>query len=169
MDMRTTQRLALIVMGLFPAIWGLLGLLNDVTDFNDTLVNAVKPLIGMASTYGNPWQTWRAITAPWAAPVALIGIITVETLAGIFGTVGVILMLVRIRSSAAAFERGKVWMIFGSLFGVIIWGLGFMVIAGDWFLAWEAKTQPLSTQIGAMIYFVPCAIALLMAVLHREE
>jgi hypothetical protein len=44
-----------------------------------------------------------------------------------------------------------------------------MVIAGDWFLAWEAKTDPLSTQLSAMIYFLPCALGLIVATLHHEE
>ena len=49
----------------------------------------------------------------------------------------------------------------GVLFAVL---LGFMVVAGDWFLAWEASKDPLSTQLGAMIYFLPCALALILAV-----
>ena len=71
MDLRTVKRLALIVMALFPALWGVLGDLNNATAFSSTADNAVAPLIAMTNTYGNPWQTWRAITAPWAAPVGL--------------------------------------------------------------------------------------------------
>ena len=48
------------------------------------------------------------------------------------------------------FARGKAWMILACLFAVLIWGVGFMVVAGDWFLAWEAPKDPL-TQLGAMI------------------
>ena len=71
MELRSASRLALIVMALFPALWGLLGFLNDATDFPGTVNNAVRPMIEMNNTYNNPWQTWRAITAPWAAPVGL--------------------------------------------------------------------------------------------------
>lgn len=53
--------------------------------------------------------------------------------------------------------------------GVLVWGVGFMVIAGDWFLAWEASTAPLNTQLGAMVYFLPCALAVIAAMVHREE
>ena len=169
MDMRTVQRFALIVMVLFPAIWGWLGLLNDATDFTDTAQNAVKPMIEMTDTYGNPWQTIRAIKAAWAPPVALVGIMAAETLAGLFGTIGLVLMLAHVRGSAANFARGKAWMILGSLMGVLVWGVGFMVIAGDWFLAWEASTNPLNTQLGAMVYFLPCALALVVAMIHRED
>ena len=169
MDLRLTKRLALIVMALFPALWGLLGDLNNASDFSGTATNAVGPMIAMTNTYGNPAQTWRAITAPWAAPAGLLVIMALETAAGVFGAISVVVMLANLRSSAAAFARGKAWMILSCLFAILVWGVGFMVVAGDWFLAWQAKTDPLSTQLGAMIYFLPCALALIIAMIHREE
>ena len=169
MDIRTAKRLALIVMALFPALWGLLGDLNNLSDFSGTASNAVRPLIAMTNTYGNPWQTWRAITGAWAAPVGLILIIAVETTAGILGAIAISVMLVNISGSAEAFARGKAWMILACLAAVLVWGVGFMVVAGDWFLTWQASKDPLSTQLGAMIYFLPCALALIVAILHKDE
>jgi predicted small integral membrane protein len=168
-ELRIVKRLALIVMALFPALWGLLGFLNDATDFNATVNNAVKPMIEMANTYDNPWQTWRAITAPWAAPVGLTLIVTCEGVAGVLGIIGVATMLINLRASAAAFAKGKGWMILACLCAILVWGVGFMVVAGDWFLAWERNKEPLGTQAGAMIYFLPCALALIVAMIHREE
>lgn len=165
---RNVTRLALIVFALFPTLWGFLGLLNDATDFNDTVVNAVKPMIEMTNTYGNPLQQARAITAPWAAPLGLVGIMTVETLAGICGLVGLVIMVLNVFGSTAKFDHGKAWMMLGCVFAVLIWGIGFMVIAGDYFLSWEAKTMPLSNQLGGMIYFLPNALGLLFAALYRE-
>jgi predicted small integral membrane protein len=166
---RTVARLALVVFCLFPTLWGFLGLLNDVTDFNDTVVNAVKPMIEMTNTYGNPLQTARAITLPGAATVGLVGIIAVETLAGIFGLVGLVLLVLNFFRSSADFARGKAWMMLGCIFAVLIWGIGFMVVAGDYFLSWEAKTMPLSNQLGGMIYFLPNALGLIIAMIHRED
>jgi predicted small integral membrane protein len=168
-DFRFVKRLALIVMALFPALWGLIGDLNNATDFSGTATNAVAPMIAMTNTYGNPLQSWRAITSPSAAKAGLVLIMTAETGAGVFGAVGVIIMLANLRGSAAAFARGKAWMILSCLFGILVWGIGFMVVAGDWFLAWQAKQDPLSTQLGAMIYFLPCALALIVAMIHWEE
>lgn len=87
--------------GAVPALLGLLGDLNNATDFSGTASNAVRPLIAMTNTCGSPWQTWRAITAPWAVPV----------------------------------EQGP----------------------------------PLGIQLGAMIYFLPCALALIVAMTHQDE
>lgn len=169
MSMRLAQRLALIAFALFPAIWGWLGLINDATDFNDTAQNAVKPMIEMTNTYGNPWQTLRAIKFAWAPDVALVAIMAAETLAGLLATIGLLVMLRHLFGATADFARGKAWMILGAIVAVLVWGVGFMVIAGDWFLAWEASTNPLNTQLGAMVYFLPCALALLAAMFHRED
>ncbi len=169
MDLRIAKRFTLVVMALFPAMWGLLGDLNNATAFSSTASNAVRPLIEMTNTYGNPWQNWRAITAPWAAPVGLVLIMAVETLAGILGLISILVMLANIRGSATAFAKGKAWMILACLSAVLVWGVGFMVVAGDWFLTWEANKDPLSTQLGAMIYFLPCALALIVAMIHQEE
>lgn len=166
---RNVGRLALLVMALFPTLWGFLGLLNDATDFNDTVENAVKPMLEMTNTYDNPLQQWRAITFPWAAPLATIGIMAVETLAGIFGAIGLVIMLRHIGRGGAGFARGKAYMMLGCLCAVLVWGVGFMVIAGDWFLSWEAKTMPLSNQLGGMIYFLPNALGLIVALIHRDE
>lgn len=169
MDLRLVKRLALIVMALFPALWGLLGDLNNASDFSGTVTNAVTPMITMTNTYHNPYQTWRAMTAPWEATAGLVIIMALETAAGVFGAISIAVMLVRIRGSAAEFASGKGWMILSCLFAVLVWGIGFMVIAGDWFLAWQAPKDPLGTQLGAMIYFLPCALALIVALLHHEN
>jgi len=169
MDLRMAKRFALIVMALFPALWGLLGDLNNATDFSGTANNAVRPMIAMTNTYGNPWQVWRAVTAPWAAPVGLALIMAVETATGILGAISVVVMLVNIRGSVAAFAKGKAWMILACLSAILVWGVGFMVVAGDWFLAWQANKDPLGVQLGAMIYFLPCALALIVAMIHHED
>jgi predicted small integral membrane protein len=167
MELRMANRLALIVMALFPALWGLLGFLNDATDFNGTMTNAVRPMIEMVNTYNNPWQNWRALSAPWAAPLALTLIMTTEGIAGILGAIGLVAMLANLRGSARAFGKGKAFMMLGCMAAVLVWGVGFMVVAGDWFLAWERPKD--GTQLGAMVYFLPCALGLLAAMIHREE
>ena len=167
MELRIVKRFALIVMALFPALWGLLGGLNNATGFTGTVNNAVGPLIAMTDTFGNPLQNWRAITAPWAATAGLVLIMSMETLAGILGVVALAVMLANIRGGAADFAKGKAWMILACLCAILVWGVGFLVVAGDWFLAWQAKNP--QVQSGAMIYFLPCALALILAMTHREE
>ena len=168
MNENLVKRLACIIISLFPALWGLFSFLNNTADFSDTAQNAVAPLLAMTDTYGNPAQTWRAITAEWAPYAGLAGITLMETLAGLFATVGVIKMVGNIGRSYVDFARGKAWAMLGALCAIAVWGLGFMVVAGDWFMAWQAKEDPLNTQLGALIYSLPCMMALVVLMLHKE-
>lgn len=56
----------------------------------------------------------------------------------------------------------------GAICAIAVWGVGFMVLAGDWFMAWQAKKDPLAVQLGALIYLAPNAFALLFLMLQRE-
>ncbi|ASM11110.1 hypothetical protein BMF90_06155 [Serratia sp. OLHL2] len=164
----TVSRLGCIVLSLFPALWGLFSLLNNTADFAGTARNAVGPLLAMQDTYQTPGLMWRAISADWACMLGLAVITALETLAGLFATAGVALMIGRLKGSYAAFAKGKAWAMLGALCAITVWGVGFMVVAGDWFMAWQAKKDPLAVQLGALIYLAPNAFALLFLMLQRE-
>ncbi|WP_127960278.1 DUF2165 family protein [Serratia microhaemolytica] len=165
---KKSQRLAIIAMALFPTLWGLLALLNNTSGFAGTVQYAVQPMLAMTDTYGNPAQTWRAIESLWVAKVALGLITTVETLAGVLGLIALVKLIRTISAPYADFQRAKAWLIISCTLAVLVWGVGFAVIAGDYFLAWQSK-QTLATQIGGLIYAIPCFLTLLLAVAHREE
>ncbi|HHU4142827.1 TPA: DUF2165 family protein [Serratia marcescens] len=140
----TVSRLGCIVLSLFPALWGLFSLLNNTADFTGTARNAVGPLLAMQDTYQTPGLMWRAISADWACMLGLAVITTLETLAGLFAAPGVVLMIGRLRGPYAAFAKGKAWAMLGAICAIAVWGVGFMVLAGDWFMAWQAKKDPLA-------------------------
>ncbi|MEL5428866.1 DUF2165 family protein [Serratia nevei] len=162
------SRWVCLIMSLFPALWGLFSFMNNVTDFTDTAHNAVAPLLSMQDTYHVPGQMWRAIDIPWAPWVGMALITTMETLAGVFATVGVLMMVKHFGSAYVDFAKGKAWAMLGASCAVLVWGIGFMVVAGDWFMAWQAKENPLATQMGAMMYTLPCALTLVILLLQRE-
>lgn len=168
MNEHIVKRLACIVMALFPALWGLFSFLNNTADFSSTVQNAVAPLLSMADTYGNPALTWRAVTVEWAPYVGLGAITTMETLAGILAMIGVLKMVMSLGRDYSAFAKGKAWAMLGALCAISVWGLGFMVVAGDWFLAWQAKENPLNTQLGALLYTLPSMMAVVVMMLHKE-
>ncbi|MNE72169.1 hypothetical protein D3C80_1680880 [compost metagenome] len=95
-------------------------------------------------------------------------ITVLESVAGITAALGVVLMLKHLGHSYAAFARGKAWAMLGALCAIAVWGLGFMVVAGDWFMAWQAKEHPLAVQLGAMLYMVPNTLALIFLMLQRD-
>ena len=163
------QRDALIVLAFFPALWGIFSLLNNLGGFAGTAEYAVYPMLNMKDTYGNPAQIWRAIDSLTVAKIGLMGITTIEALAGVLGFYAIFKMIKSRRQVIAEFDRAKTPLIYACLCAIAVWGLGFMVIAGDWFLAWQAKENPLATQLGGMIYTLPCLLTLLACMVHKEN
>ncbi|AHE72804.1 hypothetical protein M942_08705 [Enterobacter ludwigii] len=163
------SRLVCLIMALFPALWGIFSFMNNVADFSDTAQNAVGTMLSMKDTYNLPRQMWRAINLPDAPYIGLAVITTMETLAGVFASVGLILMLKNFAKPYQQFSLGKAWAMLGAACAILVWGIGFMVVAGDWFMAWEAKENPLSTQLGALLYMVPNTLALIVFLSHKES
>lgn len=169
MNERAISRLTCIVMAFFPALWGIFSFMNNISDFEGTASNAVAPLLSMQDTYHVPGMMWRAITSPQAPFIGLACITTMETLAGIFACTGIFRMLKNLTGPYPLFVAGKSWAMLGACFAVLVWGIGFMVVAGDWFMAWQAKENPLSTQLGAFLYAAPNMLALVIFMLHKES
>ncbi|MGO4743762.1 DUF2165 family protein [Serratia quinivorans] len=162
------SRLSCIVLSLFPALWGIFSLLNNSADFANTARQAVGPLLTMQDTYQVPGLMWRAVTTPWAGMLGLACITLLESLAGIAAALGIVLMLKHLGHPYAQFAKGKAWAMLGALCAIAVWGIGFMVIAGDWFMAWQAKDNPLAVQLGALLYMVPNTLALIVLMLQRD-
>ncbi|MGJ3448728.1 DUF2165 family protein [Enterobacter sp. PTB] len=162
------SRLVCLVMALFPALWGIFSFMNNIADFAGTAQNAVEPMLSMKDTWNVPGQAWRAVNLPEAPYIGLAVITTIETLAGVLASVGLILMLKNFTQSYQQFSTGKAWAMAGATCAILVWGVGFMVVAGDWFMAWQAKENPLSTQLGALLYMVPNTLALLVFLSHKE-
>lgn len=160
-------RYTLIALALFPALWGVFSFLNNTSGFDSTLQYAVKPMLSMEDTYNNPAQTWRAIKADWIAFLGLIMITAMETTAGVLGCIAIYKMFMARNESYTKFLVGKMFLIGGCLAAVMVWGIGFMVVAGDWFLSWQSKGG-INGQLGAMMYTMPCLVILLIAVVHKE-
>ncbi len=167
MNYHTMVRLSIVAMALFPTVWGLLSLLNNTSGFGGTVQYAVFPLFSMTDTYGNPAQTWRAIHSMLVAQIGLVLITAIETLAGITGLVAMVKLLRTLCAPYAEFEQAKGWLVLSCTLAILVWGVGFAVIAGDYFLAWQAKTT-LATQIGGLIYAIPCFLTLILTVVHKE-
>lgn len=169
MNERNVSRIVCLIMALFPALWGCFSFMNNIADFSGTVENAVAPLLSMQDTWNVPGLMWRAITIPEAPRVGLVLITATETLAGIFACTGLVLMVKNLFSPYQKFAAGKAWAMLGAACAVLVWGIGFMVVAGDWFMAWQAKENPLATQLGALLYTVPNILTLIFFMVQKES
>jgi predicted small integral membrane protein len=67
-------------------------------------------------------------------------------------------MLKNINKPVAEFEKAKRWVYLACGWGIIIWGLGFFEIGGDWFLSWQNNNLG-SFQQGGLNYALEVFIA----------
>jgi predicted small integral membrane protein len=98
----------------------------------------VRHVLSMDTTFpGNPLLTRRILSPTlWQAAYALI--ILGEGLTGATLAVAAILLLRRLRSDAAHFNRAKRWVHIGVGLGFLVWFFGFMVVGGEWFQMWQS-------------------------------
>ena len=83
---------------------------------------------------------YRAITNPALHHLAYALIIATETLTAVLCWIGAWRLFAQLRSGVAAFNRAKAFAIAGLLMGLLVWQVGFMTIAGEWFGMWMSQT-----------------------------
>lgn len=104
---------------------------GNITDFGTNQAFVVH-VLAMDTTFKSPNTMWRAITSTGVANTAYLAIIVWEAIAAIV-----------LLAAFAAWLRGRVagarqLSIIGWLMWVLLFGLGFIAIGGEWFQMWES-------------------------------
>jgi predicted small integral membrane protein len=157
-----TLRLMQVGIALIPAIIGLLSLLNNITGFTDTINHVITPLITMK---GHSTQVWRSLPEVFSVPM-YIGMFIVESFIGVLALIGVIFMLRNI-CQVENFEVAKRWVYLACGWGMIVWGIGFFEIGGDWFLSWQG-TDLASFQADATRYIFMLLVTFIYLKLSKD-
>ena len=92
----------------------------------------------MDTTFPGNAGLWRAIHAPILHHAAYVLIITVEFTVAILAGGGAIRMALA-HANPARFRRAQVPAIAGLTLGILLWLVGFEVIAGEWFMMWQSR------------------------------
>jgi predicted small integral membrane protein len=111
---------------------------GNLTDYGTNLA-FVQHVLSMDTIYPFSTIRYRAITSPALHHVAYAGIIAIETVTAILCWVGAILLARHVRSAAGVFNRAKTFAIIGLTIGFLLWQVGFMSIAGEWFGMWQSQ------------------------------
>ncbi len=131
-------RYAKIVMSLVLAVFCLLVTFDNITDYGTNYL-FVQHVLSMDTTFPGNALMYRAITNPALWQLAYALIIAAEGVTGLLFLAGAI-QLFRLRNApGAAFNRGKALVVAGCLLAFLVWFLGFMVVAGEWFAMWQSK------------------------------
>lgn len=132
-------RLTKIAMAGSLALFALMVAFGNITDYGSNFA-FVQHVLSMDTTFPDNALRWRAITSPalWQAGYWLI--ILGEALTGVVYAIGTGALVCQLSASGAAFNRAKRFVYVGTALGFLVWFLGFMVIAGEWFAMWQSKT-----------------------------
>jgi predicted small integral membrane protein len=110
--------------------------------------------------------SYRAITSPFLHHAAYIVIIATEAVIAVLCWIGAFVLLRRIRSDAAAFNRGKTIAVVGLTLGLLLWQVGFMSIGGEWFGMWQSQEW---NGVPSAFRFVAVILGVLIFVALRDD
>jgi len=135
---RSVIRLAKAILSLITGINTGLIAYDNITDYQ-TGFNYVQHVLSMDTTYPDNAKMPRAITSTRIHHAAYIFINLVESVTAALCIKGGMDMLKHIDADAQTFHKAKCTSITGMFSGLLLWFLGFQVIAGEWFGMWMSK------------------------------
>lgn len=133
-------RLFQLALALIPAFEGILGLLNDLEGASATLTSVIVPLLSMQTVQPEFIHSWRAVHNTGLQEFAYYFLASLEGVVGLLATIGIIGMIKNFSKDDVYFMHAQAWVRAACVFGILIWGLGFFVIGGDFFLSWQSST-----------------------------
>ena len=111
---------------------------GNITDYGTNWPFVVH-VLAMDTIFPDSTVKWRALNSLTAAAIAYGGIIAWQTVTAIVLTIAAARLAVGCRS-AAAFAAGRKLAVAGLTMGLLLYGLGFIVIGGEWFAMWQSHT-----------------------------
>lgn len=129
-------RAVITVMVAISAVQMGLVAFGNLTDFG-TNAEFVQHVFAMDTTFNSPDTMWRSITHPVLGTTAYILVIGWEVLISVV-LIAALVAWVRPHADARAVERARQLASFGWLLEVLLFGGGFIVIGGEWFMMWQS-------------------------------
>lgn len=135
MILRLSKCLSVAAMGLFLLLVGINNLLDYGSNYafvqhvmSMDLIAPDNPLIG------------RAITGSTAHHIVYALIIAAELGAGLLCAIGAVRLIAARHAARAQFTAAKSWAIAGLTLALLLYFVGFMTVAAEWFLMWQASS-----------------------------
>ncbi|WP_079277913.1 DUF2165 domain-containing protein [Streptomyces sp. CB03234] len=130
---------------------------GNITDFGSNQ-QFVQHVLAMDTTFKDPQLMWRAITSPALQNAAYIAIIVWEVLTASVLVVATWLWAVGLRRRA--YDRARRASTVGLVMVLLLFGLGFFGIGGEWFVMWQSSDW--NGLDSALRYVVLAAFALIV-------
>lgn len=133
---RTGLPLAAAVLTGTVALYISLVAFGNITDF-DTNRDFVRHVLAMDTTFKDPDLMWRALTSQGLQDAAYLAIIAWETVAAVVLLAATALWVTGVRRGSLT--RARQVSTVGLLMMVLLFGVGFLAIGGEWFSMWQSK------------------------------
>jgi predicted small integral membrane protein len=132
-------RYAKVMMSACLAAFCLLVAFGNITDYGTNYL-FVQHVMSMDTTFPGNALMYRSVTSPALWHVCYGLIIAAEAITGILFLAGAIRLWQVRAAPGAVFDKAKGFVVAGALAAFLVWFLGFMVIAGEWFAMWQSQT-----------------------------
>lgn len=145
----TAIRLSKIIVSGGLALWAFLVMLGNVLDYDSNLA-FVRHVLAMDTVFADTTLKGRAITDPALQTAAFVAIIVAEALVSLAFFTATVAMTAALTAPSEDFRRAKAWAAVGVALGFALWFVGFVGIAGEWFVMWQSSAwnaQPTSFRI----------------------
>lgn len=154
-------RCASIFITVTVALFFGVAVINNTVDYHASFA-FVSHTLSMDMTKQNPNFMWRAITYPALQHTVFISIIVMQTVIALLCFFSSIKMIKALYADALLFQQAKSFAILGCSLGFFLYGLGFLVLAGQWFMmrevsgVWnvQASVQAFLILIGISLIFL---------------
>lgn len=131
-------RLSKLTLLAAVALFMTLVAIGNITDYGSNW-QFVQHVLSMDTTFRSPNLMWRAIADPMVQTLAYLLIILVEAASALTLWFGCLRLWARRRDGAGRFNDGKDAAVAGLTLTMLLWGLGFIAIGGEWFAMWQSQ------------------------------
>ena len=128
---------ACVAFGL--ALFAFVAVFNNITDF-DTNFAFVNHVLRMDTTAPDNPLMYRAVTNESLLHAVFFGIIAIELAVGLSFFSGAVSLWRARHASPIAFAQARQWIYVGAMLAFLLWYVGFLVVAGEWFLMRQSKS-----------------------------
>ncbi|MDP3560831.1 MAG: DUF2165 domain-containing protein [Legionellaceae bacterium] len=135
--------------------------LNNMMDFDSNRL-FVQHVLSMDTTFKHQSIMWRAISNPTIQLCSYYVIIGWEIITALVCWCGSFALLSNINASSIQFNQAKKIASFGLLLGFLLYMVGFIIIAGEWFCMWQSTLWNGQQTAGLFINFILLTLIVLM-------
>jgi predicted small integral membrane protein len=149
----SAARLSRLLLTASIAVFFSLAALGNITNYGSNFA-FVQHVLAMDTTFQDPALMWRAITTPALHHAAYGLIIAWEAMTAALLWRAVGLMWRSCCAPVAEWRRGRDAALIGLTAGMLLYGLGFLCIAGEWFAMWQSKQWNGQQTAGIFLVFI---------------